>query len=241
MVKNTDSNLYQIVKIAERQKKDGKFDSEEIQQYLNDKMRLRVITCSKTISIAADKKKYVHYILRGMYFHYRIAPNGKLHILSKKKAPDWIGMDKAFVPQEANETEDHALTECVVLDIREDYLRECIQEDGAFALYIVKELLIKMSKISRKSDLFVFNNARERLLLYILEYWELYSKKSNTCRFVLKNSYIADELGITTRTLYRELDKLKNEGMIVMKKGDITVTGEQIVRIREVLEENLPD
>lgn len=236
MTKNACSDLYYIIKAVEKQVEYGKFDREEIQQYLNEKMRIRVVARDKTLSYVSDEKKYVQYVARGIYFHFRISKSGKVNILSKRKAPGWIGMDKVFVPSEANDTEDCALTECVVIDIQGDYLQKCIKEDGEFAFYVVKELLMRMSKISSKSDLFVFNNARERLLFYILEYWKFYNKRSDTCRIMMKNDYIADEIGVTSRTLYRELNALKNEGIIFIEKGDITVTKDQIDQIREFFE-----
>lgn len=237
MPKEMYSDLYQIIKIIEKQMDDKTFSKNDIRQYLNNNMRIRVVAPDETISNVLDEIKYVHYVIQGIYFLYRISSDGKMNILSKQKGPNWIGMDKAFVPEAANDAEERTMTECMILDIRKDYLQECIKNDGEFAFYVIQALLTRMAKISKKSDLFVFNNARERLMVYILEYWELYSKKCDLCRISIKNSYIADEIGITSRSLYRALDMLKKDGMIVMKKGDITVTNEQISMIKTYLQQ----
>lgn len=232
MGKNNYFDLYEIVKLVEEKSRKGKLDIEEIKQKLNSHIRIRVVPKDEVIAYTAKPAPYVYFIIKGSYFHYRISKHGKNNFLSVENAPQWIGIDKVLDAEHANVTGDKVLQECIVLDIKADYFEKCIDADGKFAHYIIKNLLQKMAKISCKSDRLLFNNAKEHLMFYILEYWDRNQKESGNCKVDVKNEYIAEEIGISTRTLYRTLNMLKDENLIVVKKGTIVVNDSQIEQIR---------
>lgn len=233
MKRNKCSDLYEIVKVIEEKSSKGKLNLEEIKKYMNDQMNIRLVPKDEVIASREKATAYVHYVISGSYFHYRISKSGKTNFLSNEKAPQWIGIDRAVDGQHANVTPDKVLKECTVLDIRNDYFERCIKEDGEFALYIIKNLLEKMAKISCKSDRVLFSNAKEHLMYYILEYWNTNHRNSEICRVDVKNEYIAEEIGVSTRTLYRVLNQLKEEEIIGVRRGDVVVNDRQIQKIKE--------
>lgn len=231
MEKNNYSDLYEIVKLIEKTEKD-KLDLNVIEAKLNDQIRIRHVPKDEVIACSGTPAPYTHYIIKGSYYHYRISKQGKNNFLSVEKAPQWMGIDKVLDPEHANVTGDKVLQECTVLDIKADYFEKCIKADGEFAEYIIKNLLTKMAKISCKSDRLLFNSAKEHLIFYILEYWDRYHDESEICKVDMKNEYIAEEIGISTRTLYRALNQLKDEKLIAVKKGSIVVKNSQIEKMR---------
>ncbi len=50
----------------------------------------------------------------------------------------------------------------------------------------------------------------------------------------MKNADLADEVGISQRSLYRIQNAWKNEGLISVKNGNIVVTAGQIRRLQEI-------
>ena len=44
--------------------------------------------------------------------------------------------------------------------------------------------------------------------------------------------YIADDIGVSTRTLYRALNEMKDQGLLNVVRGNIVVTSVQIQIIR---------
>lgn len=238
MEKNNCSDLYNIVKQVEENNKKGNLNVDKIKKNLNDHMRIRIVPKDQMISYSVKPAPYVYYVMQGSYFHYRVSKQGKNNFLSAENAPQWMGIDKVIDSECANITGDKALKECVVLDIKADYFEKCIESDGKFARYIIENLLQKMAKISLRSDRLLFSNAKEHLMFYILEYWDRNNKNSDVCRVDVKNEYIAEEIGVTTRTLYRNLNILKDENLIAVKKGTIVVNSSQIEEIRKILLEN---
>ena len=86
--------------------------------------------------------------------------------------------------------------------------------------------------MSVRSDYLLFSDAKEHLMFYILEYWNKYYDGSGSCIVSMKNDNVAAELGISTRTLYRTQNVLKEEGTISMMRGKIIVNESQIKKIR---------
>ena len=232
---NQCSDLFKIVKIVEEQSSKNLpcFNLELIKSYLNKNMYIRRVKKDGSIAYNSDRVEYVQYVIFGTYFTYRIAENGKRNLLSTVNKPQWVGLDKALDAEHANITESKVLTECIVLDIRVSYLKKCLEDDNEFTMYIIKNLLTKMSRISAKTNRMVFNDAKENLAFYILEYWNTNYRNSDFCEIKIENFYIAEEIGITIRTLYRAINELKKEGMLNVRNGNILVSGQQIQTIRE--------
>lgn len=232
MGKTKEANLYEIVKLVEKQISKGTVNIAEIKPYLNEQINLKVVPENEAIATKEQKATYVYYVISGRYFHYRILKRGSVNFLSIENAPQWIGIDKVIDPEHANVTGDKVLKTCIVLEIRAGYFISCIEENGEFARYIIKNLLTKMAKISVKSDRLMFSDAKEHLMFYILDYWDRNHKGAGSCKIDIKNEYIAEEIGVTLRTLYRILNKLKEEGLIVVTDREKYVNSEQIDRIR---------
>lgn len=212
------SNLYEIVKLVEEQTQNGRLELNAIKGWLNDQMRIRTVPPKTAIARKENRGKYVYYIISGKYFHYRISKQGRMNYLSNECAPQWLDIGNVIAAQYANETEDKTLEECIVLDIRADYFIQCVKESGEFATKIIENLLIKMALISRESDRRLLADARERMLLYILQSWKTEQHEMNFCVIDEKNEAIADAIGISIRSLYRILNQLKSEGLIEVKK-----------------------
>lgn len=232
----TCADLYEIVKIVEQQTAQGEVDLEAVRKHLNSEMKIRVVPKGMAIARKENAGRFVYYILKGTYFHYRISKKGRMDFLSNEKAPQWMDIGNIIAAQYANDTEDKTLGECVVLDIKGDYFVRCVMESGEFAMKIIENILIKMAKISCESDKRLLSDCRERLLLYILECWNESGEDSGICEIDRKNEDIADIVGISIRTFYRILKELKEKEMIDVKKGKIYVNGSQIEMIRQTFE-----
>lgn len=235
--KNNHCDLYKIVNLVEEQTQAGSLNLEEIKKHLNNQIRLRVVPRDEEIASRGGTPAYVHYVISGAYFLYRISKQGKVNFLSVEHGPQWLGIDRAIDMEYANDTGDRVLKTCTVLDIRAGYFARCMEEDGSFASCIIKNLLRKISRISSKSDRLLFSDAREHLLFYILEYWERNHRGAAICRVEMKNEYIAEEIGVSLRTVYRTLNKLKEEELIEVVHGTIQVDRQQIQRIRDLFPE----
>lgn len=230
------ANLYEIIRLTEEWGQKGVLPLGQIEKLLNSRMRIQIIPPNTRIFSGGQLGGCVYFIIRGSYFNYRISPGGKMHILGRESAPQWLGIDRAVNMGNVNLTENKTLEECVVLKIQASWFVEAIRNNGDFAVYIIRKVLSKMTDISGKSDRLLFQDAREHLIFYILKYWNENHGSKDVCRIAMKNALIAEELGINIRTLYRAQSALKEEGLITVKKGDIVVTSEQIEKMTDTFD-----
>lgn len=231
MGENIYSDLYDIVRIVEEKK--GQADLQEVKRLLNGQMRLRVVPRGEPIFYIEDGKRLVYFVVRGSYINYRISRNGKMNILGRSTAPVWSGVDRAVNASNINFTENKTLEECVVLEIKTAYFLEAIEHDGRFGLYMIKNILDKMTDISEKSDRLLFYDANELFAYFILRFWKDHHDAAGGCTIEMKNADLAEEAGISARSLYRIQNAWRKEDLISVKKGNIAVSSEQIERLRE--------
>ena len=121
---------------------------------------------------------------------------------------------------------------CIVLEIDTNYFVKSLKENGELGLEIIKNICAKLSRASYRSDHILFHTTGEKLMLYIIRYWEEYHTGGNECTVDVKNMYIADDIGVSTRTLYRALNEMKDQGLLNVVRGNIVVTSAQIQIIR---------
>ena len=216
MVKNKCSDLYYLVKVINEQNQKGVFNLNEIKPLLNNDMSIKRVPKNEIIHPGEIDVDYACYIIRGSFFKYRTEKKGGINFLSKEKAPAWSCLDK-------------------ILDPERDYIIRCLEENSRFVLGMLKDMLTLTSTMSMKSDRLLFNDAKEHLLFYILEYWNRTNQGKKRCRIEMKNDYIAAELGVNVRTIYRTKKVLEDEGLITLEKGKIFVKQEQIGQIKSKL------
>lgn len=226
-----NSDLYEIICIVNEGDWKKKGGLSKIKKYLNSQMQLRVVQPGKSICYQDKAGQYVHYVLEGEYYHYRNSKDGKRDVVALFKGPQWSGIDRAMDMENSNITEDFVIKSCTVIDIKSEYFIQCLDEDGKFAIHIIKNLLGKMSSTSRRVDFMLFNDARIQTMFWLNEYWNSNGIGRDECVIALKNEDIAEAIGISERTLYRVLGKLKKENMVTTRKGNIVINSEQIQKI----------
>ena len=232
--KQTD-DLYEIVKIVEGSDPEKKFDLELIKPYLNEYIRVREVAKNDYIIREEDQIKKVYYIIRGMYDMRRTSLKGQVKVLAKRRAPQFIGIDKAVNRTIQGDFGSIALETCTILEIHQDYFVECVKTNGDLAIKVIQNLSEKLAKTSLDVDQLTFKDCKGQLLFYIYQYWREYGGAPGVCRIKEKNSYTADNVGVSIRTFYRVRNELVEEGFISVNKGYIEVSESQIQRIKRYM------
>lgn len=225
------NHLYQIVKIVEGHNQQKKIDVSLIKPYLNDYIKIREVPKGAFITREEETIKKVYYIISGSYDMTRLSENGKMKVQAKKRAPQFIGIDKAVDRTIKGDFTSVALETCIILEIGQDYFVDCVKENGDLAIIVIKNISEKLVNASLEIDRLIFKDSREQLMYYIYQYWNEYHTGSGICRINEKNSYTADNVGMSIRTFYRALGALKEGGFITVNKGYIEVDENQIDKI----------
>lgn len=233
MREKTDSTLLKIIRLVNEEGGKNTFEPECLTPFLNDFLQIRFVPEGGYITTEDVIIKKVYYIISGSFYELRSSEQGKINLLSRKQAPQFLGVDRAVNPQEASLSTNLALEPCVVLEIDTGYFLRSLKENGELGIEIIKNICAKLSRASYRSDHILFHTTRERLILYILRYWDEYNCGEGTCTVNVKNMFIADDIGISTRTLYRAMNGMIEEGLIRVVKGNMVVNESQIQRMKD--------
>lgn len=225
------NNLYQIIKIVEEHDQQKKLDLSLIEPYLNEYIKILEVPKNHFIAREEETIKKVYYIISGSYDITRLSENGRMKVQAKKKAPQFIGIDRAVNRNIKENFTSVALENCVILEIQQDYFVDSVKENGELAIIVIKNISEKLKNASLEIDRMVFKDSKDQLMYYIYQYWEDNHTNSGLCRIKEKNSYTADNVGMSIRTFYRALNTLKEGGFISVNKGFIEVNESQIQKI----------
>ena len=105
------SNLCEIIRLSGSQTEEGKLPLEEMEKWMNDQIKMRVIPADTKIFQSGEDPDKVYFVVHGSYFNYRISPDGKMHVLGREHAPQRLGIDRAVGQVRVNLAENRTLEE----------------------------------------------------------------------------------------------------------------------------------
>lgn len=224
------NRLLQIVLLANKKQKEGKcLKPEQVEKFLNDRMKVRRVSKNEYITTEYMEEEKVYYVLSGSFLMMRTSKDGKNNVMDLKRAPQFLGIDKAVMPEEEYTFSDNlAKEDCLVLEVERGYFIRSLKEEAELGFEIIKVLCRRLVIASYRADRALFYTNEEQLMIYLMAYWSNHHDGRYECTVKLKNSYIAEEIGISIRGFYRTVDKLKKESLLTVEKGNIVVTQDQI-------------
>lgn len=113
MREKTDSTLLNVIQLVNQESSRGTLDLEMIKPYLNDFIRARSVPKGGYITTEDVIIKRVYYIITGSFYELRSSEHGKTNLLSRKKAPEFLGVDRAVNPRKASLSTNLALEPCI--------------------------------------------------------------------------------------------------------------------------------
>ena len=133
------------------------------------------------------------------------------------------------------------VTKCRVLTIPAAFYMEWIQND-AEALYsrtkVNMRRLITQTTDARR---YLFLEAKERLVLYLVRKYEQKAANSKIIDMNLNQTrtQLAEEIGFSTKTLSRNIKILEEKGFIRVNKGKILITEEEYQRMKRYIDQHI--
>ena len=155
--------------------------------------------------------------------------SGQRYTFSRNTAPQILGELEVLGHQPRYATTNEAMTPCTVYALPPTAFYDWMRSDCEFAIYVAELLASKMYPTASENGKIKFLPSTQRLEAYLLERLG----GIETDLFVLHTSrqQIADDIGTSVKTVNRGVAKLKEEGLITLTHGKITLTRAQQQRI----------
>jgi len=135
-----------------------------------------------------------------------------LHLIGEQEVIAEIGESQATV---------RTVTECRVLEMHPNDFWEWIKNDANAAIILLKHLAKRLNLETQKAGVQLYYPTSRLIKQFIIDQYEASGKQ--TYRVTSKRQQIADELGISIRSVDRCIRKLKEQGFIHIVKGKMEV------------------
>lgn len=147
--------------------------------------------------------------------------HGRSVILRELRAPGIFGAAALFCEEEAPFSSIHAKCSSRILWISLEAVRALLAEDAPFREAYLTFLAGRVRFLNRKIRCFTAGSAERRLAMWLL------SEEGESVTLPASMTALADMLDIGRASLYRALDKLVEDGLILRDGRQITVLSQE--------------
>ena len=177
-----------------------------------------------------EEARHVYLITRGTIRVSNEFASGQRFTFGTLDVPDLIGDLEVLAGQELYSASTEVSTQCEVIAMRSETFLQWMRIDNDFALAVAQLLAAKMYPTSNEAGRVKFLPSLNRLQTYLLKRLG----DIDTDLFILHTSrqQIADDIGTSVKTVNRGVVKLKDEGLITLLHGKITMNKAQQVAMK---------
>lgn len=192
----------------------------------------RVVLAGEYILHEDTQLQQVLFVFRGEFSVWKSSVNGKQYLEQRFCAPQFMGIDRALEVEYKNKGGVIAIQNCEILILNPDYFLQLLSKNGELSVEVLRNILTKMSMSMVESARKSLYGAADRMLVYLYNYISGSRREKVVYRITLTKKELADSIGVTDRTLYRVLNKLKREHYLSGIEGCILVDQEQLKKIK---------
>lgn len=153
----------------------------------------------------------IDVVLSGKLVAYSLASNGSETIVFEFKKGSVIGANLLFSEQNKYPINIYCTADCVLFHISKFSVSELLKE-YSFVMQFVKSLSLSSQEMNKKITMYAQKSLRKNLIVYFLAISN--AQKSNTIVLPVTKKQLADYFGVQRPSLFRELKRMKDEGLL---------------------------
>ena len=162
----------------------------------------------------------VDVVLSGDLVAYSLSDNGSAVMLFEFKENGIIGANLVFGDDDTYPLSIYAVNACTLLHMTKRAVVELLRGHD-FVLHFVKSLSTNAQGMNQKIAMLTQKKLRENLLEYLRK--QAVYQDSQAIRLPISKKELADYLGVQRPSLFRELKKMKDEGLIDVSNRTIHI------------------
>jgi len=196
---------------------------------------VKKILAGATLLRKGEKVKYVYLLIKGEAKVINEFENGRLYIYARILSTSFIGELEILAGEMEHAGTVEAITDCRVLAIAAEDFTKWIECDQKILMVVCKGLAEKMYPTSNENGTVMFLSSRSKVQSYIVKNYRERQKMVEPFLLDKTRQQIADEIGISIKTVNRCVEKLKAEGLVFIKRGKIYINKEQYTKLRSTI------
>lgn len=164
-----------------------------------------------TVHRQHDHCTVLDVVLAGTLAAYSLLENGSAVTMFEFRENGIIGANLLFGNENAYPLNIYALTKCELLHIPKIVVLELLR-DYSFVLHYINSLSLNSRGMNRKITMLTQKTLRENLMDYLRH--QAVVQESSYIKLPISKKELADYMGVQRPSLFRELKKMKDDGLI---------------------------
>lgn len=185
-----------------------------------------------------EKMQYVYILCEGECDVLTAFKGGQMYVFGKagiKKGVHLIGEQEVLAEIDESQATVRTVTECRFLQLTKADFWAWIQQDPHASIILLKQLAKRLNEATREAGTQLYYPNIYQLKKYLVERFE--ETAESVVRIKAKRQQIADELGISLRSVERGVRELKEQGMVHIVKGKMEICKAEYQAILKTLDE----
>jgi CRP/FNR family cyclic AMP-dependent transcriptional regulator len=205
-------------------------------QDIRGRCSLKLYKSDNYIIKKGDEIKYVGILCKGELNVLNEFANGSIYLFHVNEAIDFIGEMEILANQPLAVVTNQAKSDCMVLKILKSDFLKWIEQDNYITSIVAKRLAIRLCHESPLQGYSHYYPAAHMIKRFIVEYVMNGFDNAKEVLINKKRQEIANMLGISIKTVDRNIKKLKEQDLVTIKKGKIYVNEEQYLKLVDMIE-----
>ncbi len=225
--------LVELIKLAENS---SNIHSKDLQPFVGPNMLFAYYAKEEAIISCGQKLSEIIYIVSGEFTLTRNSIEGNQVMIARVWGPDFLGIPQLVTSDKTFYSQISAMTNCLAIKINPVFFKTAMQTNAFISYTCVRSMASGVSRNYLYIERLRLFTPKENMLNYIYRKWvESGEDLQKPLCIKEKRAVIADELGVTVRTVCRILSALKEENLLTTEKnGNIHCNPEQLVKIRKM-------
>ena len=173
-----------------------------------------------TVHGQGDSCVTLDIVVSGSLVAYSLSPNGSETIMFEFCKGSIIGANLMYGDSNAYPLNIYCLTDCHLLHLTKAAVSELLK-NYEFVMRYIKSLSQNSQGMNRKIAMFTQKSLRENIMDYLSA--QIVIQQSDTITLPLTKKQLADYFGVQRPSLFRELKRLADKGIITINNRKITI------------------
>ena len=173
-----------------------------------------------TVHNANETCRTLDIVLSGSLVAYSLSANGSSTVIFEFGKENVIGANLLFGENHSYPLTIYSLSDCQIIHMDITAVFEFLH-DYNFTLHYIKSISQNSQGINQKIAMFTQRTLQENIIDYLKQ--QAILQKSSVILLPMSKRQLADYFGVQRPSLFRELKKLKNEGIIEIDNRTIVI------------------
>ncbi len=203
---------------------------------IQDRCIIKKVKKDSTVIGKGDEIKYIDILCKGELNVINEFANGSIYVFATNKAIDFIGEMEVLANEARAIVTNRANTDCILLRVLKKDFIKWTERDSYITMIIAKRLANRLCHTSCYQGYSHYYPAAHMIERFIIEYVSREIDKVPIVNIKMKRQDIADILGLSVKTVGRNVTKLKEQGLVSVRKGKIYIDRHQFIHLKDTME-----